>query len=129
MRRIDAVAIGFRSGSISFDSDGASFRSDQPSFRCGGASFASDAELSDFKTQIDGYDALINRPRDLTVERKGLNDNIPGLMRELRKSIYKLDSLITLFDDTQFETDYKNARKVIDLGSRKDNTSGDTSPK
>lgn len=78
-----------------------------------------DTELGVLKTQIDAYDTLITRPRDLIVERKGHNESIPELMKKLRKSIYKLDSLINLFDETPFETDYRNARKVVRLGSRK----------
>lgn len=87
-----------------------------------------DAELEDMKKSIDAFEALMDRPRDLVIERKGHNDSIPSLMTELRKSIYKLDSLINLFEDTPFETDYKNARKVINTGYRKDKTGDDVSP-
>ncbi len=88
-----------------------------------------EAELGNLKKHIDSFGALINRPRDLVVERQGHNDNIPPLMASLRKSIYKLDSLMNLFEDTPFETDYKNARKVINTGYRKDKKNDAGSPK
>lgn len=76
-------------------------------------------EITELKMLIDAYDELITRPRDLIVERKGHNETIPELIKKLRSSLYKLDSLINLFSGTSFETDYRNARVIVDLGSRK----------
>lgn len=84
-----------------------------------------EAELTDLKARIDAFDALISRPRDLIVERKGHNQTIPEQMQALRKNIYKLDSLINIFDGSPFEMDYRNARKVVNLGSRKSQDSND----
>lgn len=79
-----------------------------------------EADLAELKRLTDAYDVLISRPRGLIVERKGHNETIPELIRHLRESIYKLDSLINLFSGTAFETDYKNARIIVDLvGQRK----------
>lgn len=76
-------------------------------------------DVAEFKGLIDAYDGLISRPRELIVERKGHNESIPELLKKLRESVYKLDSLINLFSGTAFETDYRNARIVVDTGSRK----------
>lgn len=76
-------------------------------------------DVAELKALIDAYDALISRPRELIVERKGHNESIPELLKKLRESVYKLDSLINLFSGTAFETDYKNARTVVDTGRRK----------
>ncbi|WP_418894308.1 hypothetical protein [Limibacterium fermenti] len=75
-----------------------------------------ETEMSGLKTIIDTYDALLGKPRDLQLERKRHNQTIPELMKELRKSLYKLDSLINIFAGTDFYTDYKNARITIDRG-------------
>lgn len=79
----------------------------------------SEEEMSELKELIDAYDALVTRPRELIVERKGHNESIPELMKKLRESVYKLDSLVNLFSGTAFETDYKNARIIVDTGRRK----------
>jgi hypothetical protein len=36
----------------------------------------------------------------------------------MRTTLDDLDDLINLFDNTPFENDYWNARKIIDLGRR-----------
>ena len=41
--------------------------------------------------------AYITRPRDLIVERKGHNQSLSELLRDLRRCVYKLDSLMSLF--------------------------------
>ena len=81
-----------------------------------------ETDLTELKQLIDAYDALVNRPRGLIVERKGHNESIPEQIKALRESIYKLDSLINLFAGTVFETDYKNARIIVDTGRRKRKT-------
>ncbi|AEW22144.1 hypothetical protein BFO_3335 [Tannerella forsythia 92A2] len=45
-------------------------------------------------------------------------------MRDLRRCVYKLDSLMSLFSGTRFETDYRNARIIVDLGTRKKKEEG-----
>lgn len=78
-----------------------------------------EAEITELQERIDTFESIINRPRNMIVERKGHNDTIPQLMKGLRESIYRLDSLINIFADTAAETDYKNARVVINSSSRK----------
>ena len=68
---------------------------------------------------IDAYDKLLSRPRELTVNRKVHNEDLPELIQESRKLLYKLDSLINLFDGTEFEAAYLNARRIVNSGSRK----------
>ena len=89
------------------------------------------ADLSDYgvlpddlvalKGMIDAFDGLIARPRILIVERKTANqDVIPGLLSGLREVLYKMDSLINLFEGTALKQEYKDARIIVDLGRRKD---------
>ena len=80
--------------------------------------------LDECKRLIDAYDAYITRPRDLIVERKGHNQSLSELLRDLRRCVYKLDSLMSLFSGTRFETDYRNARIIVDLGTRKKKEEG-----
>ena len=81
--------------------------------------FVSAEELTRFKTMIDAYDKLLSRPRELTVNRKVHNEDLPELIQASRKLLYKLDSLINLFDGTEFEAAYRNARRIVNSGSRK----------
>ena len=81
--------------------------------------YVSTEELTRFKALIDTYDKLLSRPRELTVNRKVHNEDLPELIQESRKLLYKLDSLINLFDGTEFEAAYHNARRIVNSGSRK----------
>jgi len=81
--------------------------------------YVSPEELTQFKTLIDAYDKLLSRPRELTVNRKVHNEDLPELIQASRKLLYKLDSLINLFDGTEFEAAYLNARRIVNSGSRK----------
>ena len=81
--------------------------------------YVSAEELTRFKALIDAYDKLLSRPRELTVNRKTHNEDLPELIQASRKLLYKLDSLINLFDGTEFEADYLNARRIVNSGSRK----------
>lgn len=81
--------------------------------------FVSAEELTRFKAMIDAYDKLLSRPRELTVNRKVHNEVLPELIQASRKLLYKLDSLINLFDGTEFEAAYHNARRIVNTGSRK----------
>ncbi len=85
-------------------------------------------DLAELKQLIDAYDMLIDRPRELIVERKGHNESIPELLKSLRESVYKMDSLINLFSGTAFETDYRNARIIVDMGRRKKQKEEETPP-
>ena len=81
--------------------------------------YVSPEELTRFKALIDAYDKLLSRPRELTVNRKVHNEDLPELIQVSRKLLYKLDSLINLFDGTEFEAAYLNARRIVNSGSRK----------
>ena len=81
--------------------------------------YVSVEELTRFKSMIDAYDKLLSRPRELTVNRKVHNEDLPELIQASRKLLYKLDSLINLFDGTEFEAAYHNARRIVNSGSRK----------
>ena len=88
--------------------------------------YVSAEELTRFKALIDAYDKLLSRPRELTVNRKTHNENLPELIQESRKLLYKLDSLVNLFDGTEFEAAYHNARRIVKSGVRKAPSSEET---
>ncbi len=77
------------------------------------------ADLSYFETLIVAYENALAKPRQLTAERKTMNEDLqPDLIRKMRKSLEAMDRMINRFDGTPFPMDYKNARVVIELGSR-----------
>ena len=81
-------------------------------------------ELAAFKNDIDVFDGIKSNPRVIITERKGHNASIPVLLREIRASFYKLDRLVKIWETTnsKFVTDYQNARIIIDLGTRHEQT-------
>ena len=81
--------------------------------------YVSPEELTQFKALIDAYDKLLSRPRQLTVNRKVHSEDLPELIQASRKLLNKLDSLVNLFDGTEFEAAYHNARRIVNSGSRK----------
>ena len=81
--------------------------------------YVSPEELTRFKALIEAYDKLLSRPRELAVNRKTHNEDLPELIQASRKLLYKLDGLINLFDGTEFEAAYHNARRIVNSGSRK----------
>jgi len=77
-------------------------------------------ELTALKDAIDAYDAVLERPRHLIVERSVQNQVvIPSLLADIREDLYKLDSMMNLFQSHPFAQEYKRARMIIDLGNRK----------
>lgn len=85
----------------------------------------STAEIDNLVTATDDFDGLIVRPRTVIVARKGFNQEaIPGLLAQLRTVLYKLDSLMNIFTDSAFKREYKDARMIIDLGTRTEDEEG-----
>lgn len=83
------------------------------------------ADIMALRTMTERYERLIVRPRTVVVERKGYNqDMIPGLLADLRMVLYKMDSLINLFPDSDLSRQYKDARIIVDLGSRREGEPG-----
>lgn len=80
--------------------------------------FVTPDELATFKTLIEAYDKLISRPRELIVDRKVQNESLPQHLQSIRKVLYKLDSLISFFDGSEFEAAYRNARIIVNTGGR-----------
>ena len=79
------------------------------------------ADIAHFKTLVDAYENSLAKPRKLTVERKTMNVMVlPELISKMRIALYELDSMIGRFNITSLPTAYKNARMVIDLGSRRE---------
>ncbi|OJV52980.1 MAG: hypothetical protein BGO31_04295 [Bacteroidetes bacterium 43-16] len=79
----------------------------------------STADINQLVSATDDFDRLIVRPRTVIVERKGFNQEaIPGLLAQLRTVLYKLDSLMNIFNDREFRREYKDARIIVDLGKR-----------
>lgn len=76
-------------------------------------------KLADAKGKLDAISGVITTPRDMIVERKTTNELIEESIGILRKIFYRLDNLMKLFDGTEFYREYKNARIIVDLGSRK----------
>ena len=77
------------------------------------------SDLDNLKVLIDAFDDLIARPRTLIVERKGYNQGmIPALLTSIREVLYRMDSLINLFEGTALKQEYRDARIIIDLGRR-----------
>lgn len=79
----------------------------------------SEEKLQDAKAKLDAFAAAIPSTRDAIVERKTSNEIISESIVNLRRIFYRLDNLMKLFDGTGFYREYKNARVIIDLGSRK----------
>lgn len=71
------------------------------------------------KQKLDAYAKASPEPRNAIVERKSGNEAIASSIDLLRQSLYKTDNLMKLFTETPFYAEYKNARIIIDLGSRK----------
>lgn len=79
----------------------------------------SPADIDNLVMATDDFDKLIVRPRMVIVERKGFNQEaIPALLAQLRTVLYKLDSLMNIFTDREFNREYKDARIIVDLGRR-----------
>lgn len=71
-------------------------------------------DLKKMKELIDAYDDVSELPRNMIVERSMHLQTLPQLLTATRKVLYEMDGLITFFEDTDFEAEYKNARKIID---------------
>lgn len=77
------------------------------------------ADVVHFKSLLDAYEAALAKPRQLTVERKTMNTTqLPDLISKMRQTLYVLDSMINRFKQTPLPAQYKNARLIVDLGSR-----------
>ncbi len=76
-------------------------------------------DLDDAKAKTAAYAALVNHPRGLITSRSTKLETVADYIEELRSIFYRLDKMMRLFAGTEFFRDYKNARKVLDLGSRK----------
>ena len=79
----------------------------------------SDKELKKLEEAISVYNGLLDRPRELIVERKGHNTMAVESLSKVKELIEKMDNAINYFENSKFEMDYENARIVIDLGTRK----------
>ncbi|MFA6058262.1 MAG: hypothetical protein WC756_08680 [Taibaiella sp.] len=85
-------------------------------------------DLAQLNTLTLEFEAIANKPRVLVTTRKAHNDSVPKLIAEIRTILYDLDSLINIFENTTFASQYANARKIIDLGGRHDDPGGETPP-
>jgi len=83
-----------------------------------------DLRLSELKAAIDTFNSMKAAPRSAIGERKSFNETIPGLLRAMRESFYKMDRLIPMWEDDEpfFVSEYRTARQVIDLGGGKKDT-------
>lgn len=81
--------------------------------------------LQDAKTKLDNFAVAVPSTRDVIVERKTSNEIISESIGNLRRIFFRLDNLMKLFDATDFYAEYKNARIIVDLGSRKRPAAGE----
>ena len=76
-------------------------------------------KLQDAKSKLDAFAVAVPSSRDAIVERKTNNEIVSDSIANLRRIFFRLDNLMKLFEGTDFYIEYKNARIIIDLGSRK----------
>ena len=79
-------------------------------------------DVADAKTKTEAYDALVNHPRELITKRATKIESLADYIDLLRNVLTRIDNMMRLFDGSEFYRDYKNARKIVDLGGR--STSG-----
>lgn len=86
--------------------------------------YAVDMEaLNQLNSHINAYEAVIARPRMLILERKGMNQHvIPLLFKKIRRVLSNLDHLVNVFHGTALPSSYQDARIIIDMGGRKNDT-------
>ncbi|MDD3787605.1 MAG: hypothetical protein PHO94_02790 [Petrimonas sp.] len=75
-------------------------------------------DIADAKTKTETYTAQVNTPRGLITKRSTKIETVADYIDLLRDILYRLDKMMRLFAGTEFHRDYKNARKIVDLGSR-----------
>jgi hypothetical protein len=64
----------------------------------------------------------VNHPRELITKRATKIESLADYIDLLRNVLTRIDNMMRLFDGSEFYRDYKNARKIVDLGGR--STSG-----
>ena len=79
-----------------------------------------EAMLTKLGDAIKAYEKAIGSPRVAISERKTHTDAIPGELKKMRQGFAKLDRLVVMFEDDApgFVSDYRNARVIVDAGSR-----------
>lgn len=77
-------------------------------------------ELTALHNAIESFENINNNPRVVIAGRKGHNENVPVLIRELRHEFNNVDRMIKIWErsNPKFIEDYQNARIIIDLGTR-----------
>jgi hypothetical protein len=61
------------------------------------------ADMVHYKGLIDAYDNLLTKPRQLIAECKTMNKTIlPEFVSKMRTLLYKIDSMINLFENTLY---------------------------
>lgn len=73
--------------------------------------------LDELSTLANDFKTLESQPRTIIAERKTHNTAIPELIKMLRADLTTIDGLIGIFEDQKLETQYKNARIIIDRGT------------
>lgn len=71
------------------------------------------------KEAIAAFETQLASPRGATVVRKTHNDNVKSHLSLLKKTFKSIDKLMTKLRGTELFKEYKLARKIIDLGTRK----------
>ncbi len=80
-------------------------------------------DITDLKTKIDAYVALIAQPRNMITARKGATAEIGALIRDTMKLLNnRMDRLMQqfAFSQKEFYTHYFDARIIIDQHGQKD---------
>lgn len=78
--------------------------------------------LADAKAKTEEYAQQVNTPRAMITRRSTKLNTVADYIDALRDILSRIDKMMLLFQDTEFYTEYKNARKIVDLGTRKKTT-------
>ena len=76
-------------------------------------------DIAELEKATDVFEKQLTNPRGVTVNRKNHNDNVKYFLMLLKKNMRSMDKLMSKLRSTELFKEYKIARKVIDLGTRK----------
>jgi hypothetical protein len=85
-------------------------------------------ELEAFGTAISAFEGQVVNPRGVVIDRERSNEMVAESVKSLKSTFEDMDNLISKFKRTPFKEEYKLARKIIDLGTRKGGKGNDEEP-
>jgi hypothetical protein len=75
-----------------------------------------DIRTAKAKTKV--YTSIVDNPKKLIAERSSKNKTVSILIDELRDIFYRLDKLMRIYIDTDFYSEYRKARKIVDRSKK-----------